>query len=66
MITKVLFSGTPLNRAIFEDKLYPMIDIDLSSVQRKMLIPLKDIMDSNIIGNTWITLEKKFKPKTST
>lgn len=51
MITKVLFSGTPLNRAIFEDKLYPMIDIDLSSVQRKMLIPLKDIMDSNIIGN---------------
>ena len=46
-VSKYLSRKTKSIRKESWDKLYPMIDIDLSSVQRKMLIPLKDIMDSN-------------------
>lgn len=63
MITKVLFSGTPLDSPLFDISLYPITKFSAFSVESKILLPLKDVMDSSIISNTWITLEKQFKRK---
>lgn len=59
MITKLLIGGTHIDKSLFDDKLYPIIYVDLSNVKRKLIVIRE--MNSNITGVVWDELENKFK-----
>lgn len=51
MINELNLSDTPINRAIFDDSLYPDINLDLFNIRAKYRV-IKDI-DDMIMGVVW-------------
>ena len=56
MISNLNLHDTPLNRAIFDDSLYPDVDIDLFNVKRTLIV-IRDI-DNMIMSTIWDETKK--------
>jgi len=56
MISNLNLSDTPLNRAIFDDSLYPDVNLDLFNVKRTLMV-VRDI-DDMIMSTIWDETKK--------